>query len=291
LIRLYLPSLVVTNGSCHPALALTFPGILLTLQRLHRLSSQARMVETSPPLQASTFPTSQMCFQMDQKRRRKSHKMNWLAGFPAEAYAWLYTVSNFVRHSVLPSHNWTDTMPGSIIDTNAHDVPIYLRKKWINRAHIRSRSGDRNASPSIALCKISEVNSSFGPEEAALKLGHAEPPKTPEPVSIAAPENRSSGESSASDTVSKAPGGGSPLGKLQSGGKIAKLVSKLSRAGLTEKRNPERGAGIVKQGDHDNLENQSLTEPHTTTASSPVKKMTTTAKLVGAFGLGAPSVE
>jgi hypothetical protein len=181
-------------------------------------------------------------------------------------------------------------MPGSIMDTNAHEVPIYLRKKWINRAHVQSRLDDRLASPSIALSKISEVNSSFGPEEAAVRVGHAGAPKTPERTSIATSDNRSSSESSTSDTSSKARGRGSPLEKLQSSGKFARLVSKLSRAGLSKKRSPERGASPVKRGDHGDMEGQSLGESSISASSSPDKKTSTTTKIVGVFGLTAPSV-
>ncbi|KIW66321.1 hypothetical protein PV04_05657 [Phialophora macrospora] len=133
----------------------------------------------------------------------------------------------------------------SIMDTNAHEVPISLRKKWIYQARARRTPENFNAgSLSIAqLSKISEVNSSSVPDEAPPASSLHRALTTPENLNASqSPERPDSQASSVSDRLSNARQRSSSLVSSPLGRKLGNLITRLSRSNLRERRLNDKGS-------------------------------------------------
>lgn len=134
----------------------------------------------------------------------------------------------------------------SIIDTNAHEVPFSLRNKWIHRAQLRHGADNYDiGSPSIAqLSKISEVNSSSGPDEPPvtstsiadrgvpspqlkIETGSETSPPTPSTPPEASVEPKQGRQSVASSPLSK---------------RLGNLIAQMSLSSLRERRANNKGS-------------------------------------------------
>ncbi|KIW91825.1 uncharacterized protein Z519_07795 [Cladophialophora bantiana CBS 173.52] len=145
----------------------------------------------------------------------------------------------------------------SIMDTNAHDVPISLRKKWIHQVQLRHDPDHADAGiQSIAqLSKISEVNSSPGPDE--------EPAKSISLTSLTTPEHmkgresgRASSAASSTSGLSNAPRRSSSLINSPLGRKLGNIIARLSR-GSTDQRGIVDGECAESREQVDQHENES----------------------------------
>jgi hypothetical protein len=130
----------------------------------------------------------------------------------------------------------------SIIDTNAHEVPISLRKKWLHQAHLRRESERIDiGSPSIAqLSRISEVNSNAGADELPSASIRQLVVTTPDGELVdenMSTERANSQESSIPDRLRERSSSlrTSPLGQ-----QLGHLITRLSRASLHERRTNHR---------------------------------------------------
>ncbi|KAJ9606987.1 hypothetical protein H2200_008998 [Cladophialophora chaetospira] len=126
----------------------------------------------------------------------------------------------------------------SIMDTNAHDVPISLRKRWMHQAHLR-RPADRfdaDGRSNDQLSRISEVNSVSGPDEplptSSLQRASSTPGSPNERPSTAKTDSQvSSGSGRVSHTRDRSASlVNSPMGK-----KLGSVISRLSRHNLRER--------------------------------------------------------
>ena len=127
----------------------------------------------------------------------------------------------------------------SIMDTNAHDVPISLRKRWMHQAHLRRAAERFNAdNPSTTqLSRISEVNSISGLDESMLTLKQQRTSPAPDdsnerPSSARADSQASSG----SGRISKARNRSSSLVNSPLGKKLGRVITRLSHTSLRERK-------------------------------------------------------
>ncbi|OQU95441.1 hypothetical protein CLAIMM_01646 [Cladophialophora immunda] len=119
----------------------------------------------------------------------------------------------------------------SIMDTNAHDVPISLRKKWIHQAQLRHGSDHMDAvGQSIAqLSNIAEVNSSSGADDEPPQSVHHSRLTTPEYGEGRDSDKAASAASSTSGPLSTAPKRSSSLVNSPLGRKLGNVIARLSR--------------------------------------------------------------
>ncbi|OAP59976.1 hypothetical protein AYL99_04978 [Fonsecaea erecta] len=143
----------------------------------------------------------------------------------------------------------------SIMDTNAHDVPISLRKKWIHQAQLRHAPDHQmeTSSASIAqLSKISEVNSSSGPDDEPDRSGLS----TPEHMEGRESDNTASAASSTSGRLYPPRRSltlvNSPLGR-----RLGNVIARLSRSGTDQHDTADGdGEGTKAQEDQPQPENR-----------------------------------
>ena len=161
----------------------------------------------------------------------------------------------------------------SIMDTNAHDVPISLRNKWIRHAHLR-RGSDRfdAASPSIAqLSRISEVNSNPGLDEPPPTSSRQQALTTSEHTSESvSPDRASSRASSVSDRLRERSSSlrSSPLGR-----RLGNLISRLSSTNLRERNvSDARRSDAVEQSAYPPSENKNQGDPEKKDTGPAAKK-------------------
>ncbi|KIW81081.1 hypothetical protein Z517_04104 [Fonsecaea pedrosoi CBS 271.37] len=112
----------------------------------------------------------------------------------------------------------------SIMDTNAHDVPISLRRKWIHDAQLRHGPDYMEADGQSAaqLSKISEVNSNSGQDDESAKQGRQSSLTTPEGQTVSIASSTSGPLSTNSKKSSSL--ANSPLGR-----KFGSVIARLSR--------------------------------------------------------------
>ncbi len=139
----------------------------------------------------------------------------------------------------------------SIMDTNAHDVPISLRNKWIQQAHLRRVPDHFNAgSPSIAqLSRISEVNSNAGADEPLPTIMLNRASTTSEDLKETnSPERSASQASAGSASLSHARMRSLSLVNSAMGKKLGGVITRLSRSSLHErKENAQSSSQAVEQ--------------------------------------------
>jgi hypothetical protein len=183
----------------------------------------------------------------------------------------------------------------SIMDTNAHDVPISLRKKWIYQAQLRRTPEYFNAgSPSIAqLSKISEVNSSSGPDEVAPAPSRHRSLTTPENLNAnQSPERSDSQASSVSDRLSKARQRSSSLVSSPVGRKLGNLINRLSRSNLRERRLNHKGSPhSIEQQIHPPGEANSHRDPEKKERGAATNEMSAKEKPGWSYRLTRPFVK
>jgi hypothetical protein len=141
----------------------------------------------------------------------------------------------------------------SIMDTNAHDVPISLRKKWIHQAHVRQGAGVMTTGgPSTAqLSKISEVNSNCTVDEPPAAIHGERVLTTPDQnIENSSPEKLSSEASSGSGRLSKVRMRGAALASSPMGRQIGKLIDRLSRTSLKDRSENSKPDNQVMEEEH-----------------------------------------
>ncbi|OCT51037.1 hypothetical protein CLCR_08508 [Cladophialophora carrionii] len=183
----------------------------------------------------------------------------------------------------------------SIMDTNAHEVPISLRKKWIYQAQLRRTPEHFNTgSPSIAqLSKISEVNSSLGLDEAPPAPSRHRALTTPENLkSKESPERSDSQGSPVSDRRSEARERSSSLVSSPIGRKLGNLITRLSRSNLRERRvNDKSSAPSIEQHIYPLSEANTQGDPEKKEQCAPSKEMSAKEKPGWSYRLTRPFVK
>ncbi|EXJ58077.1 hypothetical protein A1O7_05501 [Cladophialophora yegresii CBS 114405] len=183
----------------------------------------------------------------------------------------------------------------SIMDTNAHEVPISLRKKWIYQAQLRRTPEHFNAgSPSIAqLSKISEVNSSSGLDEAPPAVSRQRALATPgNQTTNESPERSDSQASSVSGRRSKARERSASLVSSPLGKKLGNLITRLSHTNLRERRVNGKGSPpSIEQHIYPPSEANTQGDLRKKEQRSPEKEMTAKEKPGWSYRLTRPFVK
>jgi hypothetical protein len=128
----------------------------------------------------------------------------------------------------------------SILDAQAHDVPGSLRKRWIQQARQRKVAEQLSGEgPSIAhLSKISEVNSSPGPEDfvanTTLHRSLSNPPRPGQPDT-----QPSSSETVPTSQISKAKKRSLTLMSTPVGRTLGKVIGRLGATHIDDTQNDE----------------------------------------------------
>ncbi|KAH0831590.1 hypothetical protein FOPE_02832 [Fonsecaea pedrosoi] len=140
----------------------------------------------------------------------------------------------------------------SIMDTNAHDVPISLRRKWIHDAQLRHGPDYMEADGQSAaqLSKISEVNSNSGQDDESAKQGRQSSLTTPEGQTVSIASSTSGPLSTNSKKSSSL--ANSPLGR-----KFGSVIARLSRPASEQHESAsEHNAEAKVQGGQIQAENR-----------------------------------